>query len=529
MPRLKSPSLMLRAAIGLLMVSLVLVARSNGWARGDNAGPDRYLVLIVMDGFRPDYMRAAPMRHLHQLMHSGMTYTRAWVGQLETETPTGHATIVTGVYPRKHGVIGFGWRDATGSNFTWMPTDLRLLNAGQMENLIEADRVPTISDLLHRRYPGAKSASMSGEKYYAADAMGTGADYVVYGKRTGPTQAAGIEVTPIGRHIPPMLGALRRVDVNGPPYAWVEDQFVGHLAARFLQTARPRVLLVNLPGTDIEGHVTGGVIDHPDMTKVIASADGAIGTIMNAYKRAGLYNRTDFVVTADHGMIPNSHIVPIKSMYGGVRASGASWLEDDFLTTAGYLFIRQPNLAGKVATELESRHYPGVEGALYKVQDRSGLSCKAVPATERALGSALTQAYVDLCDTLAAPNGPEVVLPYREDTMGLTVPGQRHWGNHGGLSWGVQQIPLVISGPGVRHGTSNFPAQLVDIAPTVETLLGLPVPPGVDGIVLADALDQAGQAAVAAQGARMSPRSADVTALIDHAANEKGAAWQTGK
>ncbi|MBV9281914.1 MAG: alkaline phosphatase family protein, partial [Chloroflexi bacterium] len=85
-------------------------------------GPAPYVVLIVMDGFRADYMSLAPMRHLHELMARGMFYDTAWVGQMESETPTGHATIATGVYPRKHGVVGFGWRDVASGGFTYMPT-----------------------------------------------------------------------------------------------------------------------------------------------------------------------------------------------------------------------------------------------------------------------------------------------------------------------------------------------------------------------------------------------------------------------
>lgn len=493
-------------------------SQGTGYARAPSTPPTRYLVLIVMDGFRPDYMQLAPMRHLHALMRSGFSYSNAWVGQMESETPTGHATIVTGVYPRKHGVIGFGWRDATGSNFTWMPTDMRQLSAGVMERLIEGGGVPTISDLIHRYYPGSRTVSMSGEKYYAADAMGTGADYILYGKASGNR----ITITPIGPHVPPAATHFQAAGERAIAYPDVQDMLVAHLAVRMLQTVRPRAMLVNLPGTDIEGHVTGGAVDPTDMRHQVMTADAAIATIEAAYKRAGLYKQTDFVVTADHGMLPNSHLVPYKSMYAGVRATKVLNLEDDLLHTAGFIYLRLPQDAPKVAAYMAAQHYPGVEGALYRVATPDGYTFRPLPSTAASLGPQLTRAYVDLCNTMAAPAGPDVVLPYTEDTMGLRVPNATHWGDHGGMSWLTQHIPLVISGPGVRHGMSSFPAQLVDIAPTMERLLGIPVPKGVDGVVLSDALSHAAGQDVAGQRAVAARRLADVRALRLHSQRQHG-------
>jgi arylsulfatase A-like enzyme len=283
------------------------------------------------------------------------------------------------------------------------------------------------------------------------------------------------------------------------------------------------LLLINLPGTDIEGHVSGGVINRRAMSHVVRSVDHAIGTIVDAYKRAGLYNRTDFVITADHGMVPNTHVVPIKAMYAAKRATGAPGIEDDLLTTAGYLYLRDPKQASAVATQLVGRHFPWVEGAFYKVSTGPNAGFKAESATARTLGPALTRAYIDLCNTLASPSGPDIVLPYAEDSMGLTVPHARHWGNHGGLSWRVQHVPLVISGPGVRPGLSTFPAELVDVAPTMERLLSLPVPRGVDGVVLADALTANSQEDRAVERARTPSRAQDVAALLKHSLRQHGA------
>ncbi|MGH2449583.1 MAG: alkaline phosphatase family protein [Chloroflexota bacterium] len=516
------------AVAGALCLAAGLASLAASRAETPSAGIAPRLVLMVMDGFRPDYMNLAPMPHLHALMASGMTYRRAWVGQLTSETPTGHATIATGVYPRKHNVIDFGWRNPTGQGFTWMPTDLRQLAAGDMERQIEAGGAPTISDLIHKKWPGAITDSMSGEKYYASDAMGTGADYILWGKASQKSIRSGkqwrIRTTAVGPHVPPKSSKYWKADLKRPPYPAQQDHFVARLAIQLLRTVHPRAQLINFPGPDIEGHISGGVVSPDAMRSVVKPLDGDIGRIINAYKAAGLYKNTIFLVTADHGMIPNTRIARIHKMYRAVAATGDPEMEEEFsATTAGYLYLKDNAEAPEVAAKLQTQHFGHVEGVFYKVPDGNGFTCKAESETATKLGPAVTRAYLDLCDTFDSSSGPDVIMPYEEDTLGIRVKGYGpHWGWHGGFSWSVQHIPLIISGPGVRHGVSTFPAKLVDIAPTVEQLLGLKVPAAVDGVVLSDSLIRSDNALQAAESAVSGRRSADVDALRQHSLSQHG-------
>jgi arylsulfatase A-like enzyme len=238
--------------------------------------------------------------------------------------------------------------------------------------------------------------------------------------------------------------------------------------------------------------------------------------MVQAYKDLGLLNRTVFVVVADHGMASNRHIVPIHAMYKTVADANALSMDEEFRITVGSIWLRDPARAAATAAAMTAKHFPGVEGALYKVSTPSGPAFVPDSATAAKLPRALLHAYVDLADTEAGPTGPDVVLPYGEDTTGLTVKGRKLWGTHGGFSWGVQHIPLIIAGPGVRTGVSHFPAKLVDVAPTIERLLGLPIPSGVDGVVLADALKAPTVAEREAQKAVQTGRMQDVQALRSH-------------
>jgi predicted AlkP superfamily pyrophosphatase or phosphodiesterase len=500
--------------LSLLFICLLLLVPQRASGRAQTPAPAaKYLVLVVMDGFRPDYMTLAPMHHLHALMRTGTTYTRGWVGQLETQTPTGHATLATGTFPREHHVVGFVWRNATGDNIIWTPSDYKQVSAGVMESLIESGGVPTISDLLHSTYPGSRSVSLSGEKFYAADAMGAGADYVLWGKGIGKNQDR-IQTTAIPGHLPPRSSHLASFVMKmGDDEPSSENLFAGRLAVR-AAALRPRMLLINLPGTDIEGHADGGVTDTADMRPVVKSADAAIGQVMKAYKKMGIFKQTLFIVTADHGMIPNRHQARRDLVHQVVNASKILYLKQDLLSTAAYIYLRDPGQAKQMADDLLARHIPGMEGVFYKVGTTDGYEFRPEPATAAALGPELTQAYLDLSNTVAVTNGPEVIMPYAEDTVGINVKGMGpHWGTHGGLSWRVQHIPMVLSGPGIRHRVSSFPAQLVDVAPTIEHLMGLPIPKRVDGVVLSDALTHASAAERTPQTAATDQRVEDVTAL----------------
>lgn len=58
----------------------------------------------------------------------------------------------------------------------------------------------------------------------------------------------------------------------------------------------------------------------------------------------------------------------------------------------------------------------------------------------------------------------------------------------GRLHRDLLEIPMLISGPGLEPRHVPWPASLVDVAPTLLELVGVPVPPGLDGVSLAPPL-----------------------------------------
>lgn len=478
----------------------------------------QYLVVIVMDGFRPDYLNLAPMHHVRWLMARGRVYDTAWVGQIESETPTGHATIATGVYPRKHGVIGFGWRDRVTGGFTFMPTNLGQIEAGQLTQTVEAGGVPTISDLIHQRNKRDVVISVSGEKLWASAPMGVGADYDIYGKEGKDAKGKDAFVPYAVRpNIPPPRTHYTSVTAPSGAFAY-QDGFAARLAVRLVDTLHPRALLLNLPAPDIAGHYFGGIADRKDMRDIVRGTDAAIGLVLHEYQKLGLMDKTLFVVAADHGMVTGKTRIPGPSIKQAILRQPVSLFDLELHNSVGSIWLHDPEDAAELALVLAKDRFTGVEGALAKVPDgRGGWKYEADAWTAAHVPANVLHAYLDLADTEASVSGADVLLPYKENTTGLARSKSFH-GMHGGFSWGAQHIPLILEGPGIRPGVSHFPAKLVDIAPTIERLLGLKIPDGVDGVVLADALQDATPAEHSAQDAVAQPRLTDVRALQAHSA-----------
>jgi predicted AlkP superfamily pyrophosphatase or phosphodiesterase len=448
-------------------------------AEAQSATP-KYLVIIVLDAFRADYLSLYPMSSFTSLARSGVSYDRAWVGQLESVTPVGHATISTGSLPRSQGVIGFEWKDSvTGLERydAWAAGTL----AGDMERDLRESGVPSIPLAVKAANPHARVVALSSEKVYAADAMGGwAADYTLYLRNTGKGEmvTAGLP----GHLPPPGFLNLPNLKLKLPLHHFTDwDYLSGMMAVTAVQQFKPQVLMVNLPGTDVYGHLFGGPAT-PSVTKqVIAGQDRNITRILNAYKQAGIFDQTLFVITSDHGMTPNDRAVDRPVVIAAVKQAGAQYY---FHTggTAAHVYIHDDQHAPAVAAALHA--VPGVASAYYLAAKNGQFDY--FPAAGMKIDSALDAANQHLLSTFVGPTAPAIVAPYRENTIGQIFKNAH--GDHGGLEWGSQQIPLVISGPGVPMGVvSHHPARLMDVAPTVLRLLGLPGM-NMDGIVLADAV-----------------------------------------
>jgi predicted AlkP superfamily pyrophosphatase or phosphodiesterase len=91
------------------------------------------LVVISVDGLRPDYVTAADAHgakvpHLRKFLHDG-TYAQGVTGVIPTVTYPSHTTLMTGVWPAKHGILANQTFDPLQKNhegWYWYAEDIRV-------------------------------------------------------------------------------------------------------------------------------------------------------------------------------------------------------------------------------------------------------------------------------------------------------------------------------------------------------------------------------------------------------------------
>jgi hypothetical protein len=449
------------------------------------------------------------MPNLTALERRGVTYTSAFTGQEPANTPPSHATIGSGVLPKHDGVQGFLWEDPRTHQVD-DPTQSWNVIAGRLEAVIADHGRPTLAGQIKKADPRATVASVAAHKCYASDAMGgPRADYILCSliyKNRWVAQA-------IGNHRPPP-GAINnpRWDVPIPPPSagfgpavqqwrmgkengWTTD----YALWAFKRVHYPRVLMVNLSETDVLGHFAPNNTIIPGLMRQF---DWLLGKIVSAYRAAGILDQTEFVITADHGMSRIHAHVPYHVLSRAIREAGATpvYIEHD---TAAAIGIHEDARAPAVARNVLRLGGRGVDATFYKVQEHGGWRYR-LAAHQPGLPATYLTACRILADTMASPAGPDVFVVFAPhvSTRNFKAHGYQWVAGHLGPQWSDQHIPLIIAGPGVHRGiTSSYPARLVDIAPTVEHLLGAPTG-RVDGVVLGDALTSASPAIKAAQQRR---------------------------
>jgi hypothetical protein len=225
----------------------------------------RHVVIISIDGLRPDLLALVPTPNLRALIQSG-SYT-LWAQTVDhpyVYTLPSHVSMLTGVNPDRHGVT---WNEYIEQSYP---------------------NVPTLFDLARKR--GLTTAIASGKMKFIAFTRPDALDWSYL-----------------------------------PPSEPVEDGLVAGRASEMLRRHRPNVMLVHLPGVDTWGHERGW--GSPEQLAALARADAAAGTVLAALRDSGMEPTTLLIATADHGGAglthwgedPRSRTIPWVARGPGIR------------------------------------------------------------------------------------------------------------------------------------------------------------------------------------------------------------------
>ncbi|MEK6968919.1 MAG: alkaline phosphatase family protein [Nanoarchaeota archaeon] len=209
------------------------------------------LLLIGIDGVRPDVLIKATTPNLDRLINTGAYSFKAQAG-LHTLSGSCWSNILTGVWDNKHGVIDNTFK---GANYEKYPDFFTLIK--QVQPKLNAVSVVSWKPLCNQIVAGANSC-----------------DYYPY---TG------------------------QVDEG--------DYLVAQQAAKILAKGNPDILFTYFAGMDYAGHNYGFHPDVPEYFNKMELIDGLVGTMLNALVNRPTYEKENWLILAitDHGGIGNSH------------------------------------------------------------------------------------------------------------------------------------------------------------------------------------------------------------------------------
>jgi predicted AlkP superfamily pyrophosphatase or phosphodiesterase len=248
--------------------ALLLALTSAGAVRGletisavHTAAPERpILILVSIDGWRWDYLNRFAPAALSTLAARGVL-SEGLIPGFPSKTFPNHYTMVTGLYPDRHGIVSNTMLDPA------LPGRFSLSNVSVQQDT---------------RWWGGVPLWVTAEQQgrIAATMFWPGSDVEIAGDR--PT---------LWRRFDNKVSNNERVDQI---LAWLRQP----------EAAQPTFYTLYFEEIDVAGHDFGP--EFPQMRPAVEHVDQAMARLARGLETAGLTTRTNLVVVSDHGMAQNA-------------------------------------------------------------------------------------------------------------------------------------------------------------------------------------------------------------------------------
>jgi Type I phosphodiesterase / nucleotide pyrophosphatase len=407
--------------------------------RAQNQLPVKHVVLITVDGFRPDFYldTAWHAHHIRALMAEG-AYAKGVTSVFPSMTYPSHTTIVTGVQPSVHGVYYNKMYEPAGSTgkIYWNDSSIKSPTIWKAAT----DKGLKATALF---WPVSADAPVSCNIPDMAD-MGDALQKQF-------SRPAGF------------IDTLQNQLFNGiPKINFGDDRNVAKIAAWVIKKDQPNLMTIHFFGVDHAEHMDGR--DGPMVKEAIAAADSGIGIIMDALKAAGIWSSTTIIVTGDHGFVSVKTSVSPNTWLSNAGLLGNAKTGDwkaQFFTVGGsaWLYLKDKN---------DTKTLKSVQALLNRL-----------PADQQQYFRIINRRQLD-----AVGANPEVALvlsgennaSFNGDSAGSAIkPGKG--GSHGYIPDFYEiRTGFVAHGAGIRKGAAITLMNERDIAVVVSSLLGLDFP-----------------------------------------------------
>jgi predicted AlkP superfamily pyrophosphatase or phosphodiesterase len=164
-----NPSRLPRAVAALVAALLLAACASTGPA---DAPAPKLVVLFIVDGLPQRQVTAyrdqlAP-DGFARFLDRGAWFADAHYGHAFTVTAAGHATLLSGAYPHRSGIIGNEWRDVTTGETVYCTGDTAARYIGHETRPLDGTsprnlKVETVGDVLRRQDPRSRVIAVSGK------------------------------------------------------------------------------------------------------------------------------------------------------------------------------------------------------------------------------------------------------------------------------------------------------------------------------------------------------------------------------
>jgi predicted AlkP superfamily pyrophosphatase or phosphodiesterase len=410
-------------------------------------GKAKHLIVISYDAFSEDnWEKAKSLQNLSRLIDNGVS-THKLKSVYPTLTYVVHTTMVTGVYPDKHGIYHNNplqpFIPEKDQDWFWFKKDVK---------------VPAIYDLLKKR--GMKSAGILWPV--------TGKAAITYNIpeiRAVRNENQAIKILKNGSpffsiEMEKKFGRIRKGIQQ--PYL---DDFTTMCAVDVIKRKKPELLFLHLIDLDDGKHGYG--TKGTEIDKILIRMDNRLGDILKAAEEAGTLKDTVFLVVGDHGQIDISYKVKLNQL---LKEKGLIYEEKGemkwraYIQSAGgaaYLHLQEKDKeAEQLAIEILNK--AAAEGSYGIERIYTGRELKELHAVSSV--SYMLEAKAGYCfdDSLTGPvvtDLSEQGITYATHGFSPDKPGYK--------------CNLVISGTCIKSGYTLGDVQMVDIAPTMASILGL--------------------------------------------------------
>lgn len=409
------------------------------------AQPTRHVVLISIDGLRPEFYLDTlwPAPNMQQLKSKSI-YAQKVKSVFPSFTYPSHVAMLTGALPARSGIYyntPFEPEGSTGK-WNWFTKDIK---------------VPTLWNAM-------KAAGMTTAAIEWPVSVGEEITYDI--PEIWDTKHPEDRISETRKYA--TKGLIEEIETNATGKLDGEnmneeyqslDENAGRIAAYILRKYKPNFLAVHFAGVDGAQHIQGR--EGSKVKLAVATVDRAIGAILETIEKAKLRDSVSIIITGDHGFSNMQQALKpnVWLKQAQLIGTGSAW-NVKFQPAGGsaFLYLQNPKdvqTLNKVKQILEQ--LPADTKKLFAVYDRKKLD----------------EMGADSSAVLALAAQPGII--FGGSTEGEVLMPIKGGGGHHGYDPDQPEMytGFIGYGPGFSKGLVNAQMSVKDFAPMIAALLGI--------------------------------------------------------